>query len=149
MRQKSPNPASVRKKSGSWNNLLSKTSAAKRKVFFVHWRGRMVLSKARSMVLFYLRFGILIVNPGMNQDVKSILDRIRGWSLASKNQVGRLAGLKNVKYRIAVNGERFMLPVKGKNKLQLLCIDIKYKMAALQMAPAASTGPEVIAFVLP
>src|SRR6185503_12869897 len=42
-------PASVRKNGASENNCLSKINPKKMKAFFVHWRRRMLLSRADNM----------------------------------------------------------------------------------------------------
>ena len=55
IRQKSAKPANVFRKEARMNNCLSNTSAAKMNTFFGHWRGRMVLKRAFSMVSILLR----------------------------------------------------------------------------------------------
>lgn len=85
------------------------------------------------------------LNP---ENVQSIISRIPAWQGAQDIQVERIAGLTNANYRVAVDGDLFILRVSGQNTAHL-GINRHHELAALQAAAAAGIGPQVIAFLLP
>ena len=84
----------------------------------------------------------------INSDVDGIITRIPGWVEAQDLTIEPLEGITNESYRVAVNGERFVLRISRQNTV-LLGVDRKAEQAALEAVSRVGIGPEVVHFIDP
>src|SRR5438309_6987417 len=78
----------------------------------------------------------------------SVLDRVRGWRGRPRTAEPLAGGITNRNYRVAVDGEVFVVRIPAQSG-SLLGIDRPVEHAASRLAAAAGIGPDVIAFVEP
>jgi len=78
----------------------------------------------------------------------SVLDRVPGWQGRPRTAEPLTGGITNRNYRVAVDGEVFVVRVPAESG-SLLGIDRRIEREASRLAAAAGVGPDVIAFVEP
>jgi len=78
----------------------------------------------------------------------SVLDRVPGWRGRPRVTEPLAGGITNRNYRVAVDGEAFVVRVPAESG-GLLGIDRRQEREASRLAAAAGVGPEVIAFIEP
>ena len=78
----------------------------------------------------------------------SVLDRVPGWSGRPRTAEPLEGGITNRNFRVAVDGESFVVRVPAESG-SLLGIDRRVERDASRLAAAAGVGPDVIAFVEP
>ena len=78
----------------------------------------------------------------------AVLDRVPGWSGRPRTAEPLAGGITNRNYRVAVDGEVFVVRIPAQSG-SLLGIDRPVEHAASRLAAAAGIGPDVIAFVEP
>jgi thiamine kinase-like enzyme len=78
----------------------------------------------------------------------SVLDRVPGWHGRPRTAEPLTGGITNRNYRVAVDGEVFVVRVPAESG-SLLGIDRRIEREASRLAAAAGVGPDVIAFVEP
>ena len=84
----------------------------------------------------------------INSNVDDIITRIPGWVEAQDLIIEPLEGITNENYRVAVNGERFVLRISRQNAV-LLGVDRKAEQVALEAVFRVGIGPEVVHFIGP
>jgi len=78
----------------------------------------------------------------------SVLDRVPGWHGRPRTAEPLTGGITNRNYRVAVDGEVFVVRIPAESG-SLLGIDRRVEREASRLAAAAGVGPEVIAFIEP
>jgi thiamine kinase-like enzyme len=78
----------------------------------------------------------------------SVLDRVPGWKGRPRTAEPLAGGITNRNYRVAVNGEVFVVRIPAESG-SLLGIDRRVEREASRLAAAAGVGPDVVAFVEP
>jgi thiamine kinase-like enzyme len=78
----------------------------------------------------------------------SVLDRVPGWHGRPRVAEPLTGGITNRNYRVAVDGEVFVVRVPADSG-SLLGIDRRIEREASRLAAAAGVGPDVIAFIEP
>src|SRR5256886_10798360 len=78
----------------------------------------------------------------------SVRDRVPGWNGGPGTAEPLTGGITNRNYRVAVDGEVFVVRVPAESG-SLLGIDRRIEREASHLAAAAGVGPDVIAFVEP
>ncbi len=78
----------------------------------------------------------------------SVLDRVPGWNGRPRLAEPLMGGITNRNYRVAVDGEVFVVRIPAESG-SLLGIDRRVEREASQLAAAAGVGPDVIAFIEP
>ncbi|TMC46238.1 MAG: hypothetical protein E6J25_00495 [Chloroflexi bacterium] len=78
----------------------------------------------------------------------SVLDRVPGWSGRPRVAEPLAGGITNRNYRVAVDGEVFVVRIPAESG-SLLGIDRRVEREASRLAAVAGVGPEVIAFIEP
>src|SRR2546427_10766831 len=78
----------------------------------------------------------------------SVLDRVPGGQGRPRTAEPLTGGITNRNYRVAVDGEVFVVRVPAESG-SLLGIDRRIEREASRLAAAAGVGPDVIAFVEP
>ncbi|HVS07566.1 MAG TPA: phosphotransferase [Candidatus Dormibacteraeota bacterium] len=78
----------------------------------------------------------------------SVLDRVPGWRGRPRTAEPLAGGITNRNYRVAVDGEVFVVRIPAESG-SLLGIDRRVEREASRLAAAAGVGPDVIAFVEP
>jgi thiamine kinase-like enzyme len=78
----------------------------------------------------------------------ALLDRVPGWSGRPRTAEPLEGGITNRNYRVAVDGEAFVVRVPAVSG-SLLGIDRRVERDASRLAALAGVGPDVIAFIEP
>src|SRR2546425_7114910 len=78
----------------------------------------------------------------------SVLDRVPGWHGRPRTAEPLTGGITNRNYRVAVDGEVFVVRIPAESG-SLLGIDRRVEREASRLAAVAGVGPEVIAFIEP
>jgi thiamine kinase-like enzyme len=78
----------------------------------------------------------------------SVLDRVPGWKGRPRTAEPLAGGITNRNYRVAVDGEVFVVRIPAESG-SLLGIDRRVEREASRLAAAAGVGPDVVAFVEP
>src|SRR6202521_1535212 len=78
----------------------------------------------------------------------SVLDRVPGWKGRPRTAEPLAGGITNRNYRVAVNGEVFVVRIPAESG-SLLGIDRRVEREASRLAAAAGVGPDVSAFTKP
>src|SRR5256714_14917096 len=78
----------------------------------------------------------------------SVLDRVPGWHGRPRTSEPLAGGITNRNYRVAVDGEVFVVRIPAESG-SLLGIDRRVEREASRLAAVAGVGPEVIAFIEP
>jgi thiamine kinase-like enzyme len=78
----------------------------------------------------------------------SVLNRVPGWRGRRRTAEALAGGITNRNYRVAVDGEIFVVRVPTESG-SLLGIDRRVEREASRLAAAAGVGPDVIAFIEP
>ena len=78
----------------------------------------------------------------------SVLDRVPGWIGRPRMTEPLTGGITNRNYRVAVDGEIFVVRIPAASG-SLLGIDRRVEREASRLAAAAGVGPDVIAFIEP
>jgi thiamine kinase-like enzyme len=78
----------------------------------------------------------------------SVLDRVPGWHGRPRTAEPLTGGITNRNYRVAVDGEVFVVRIPAESG-SLLGIDRRIEREASRLAAAAGVGPDVIAFIEP
>jgi thiamine kinase-like enzyme len=78
----------------------------------------------------------------------SVLDRVPGWHGRPRVAEPLPGGITNRNYRVAVDGEVFVVRIPADSG-SLLGIDRRIEREASRLAAAAGVGPDVIAFIEP
>src|SRR2546423_14868047 len=78
----------------------------------------------------------------------SVLDRVPGWHGRPRTAEPLTGGITNRNYRVAVDGEVFVVRLPAESG-SLLGIDRRMEREASHSAAAAGVGPDVVGFVRP
>jgi thiamine kinase-like enzyme len=78
----------------------------------------------------------------------SVLDRVPGWKGRPRTAEPLAGGITNRNYRVAVDGEVFVVRIPAESG-GLLGIDRRVEREASRLAAAAGVGPDVVAFIEP